>query len=227
MQKRESPARCESPPALDDPRVIRPSKNDYALRAGFLRPADSISPPPGTLEDEQRLIAEVLKKDRKSTAEFVSLCADCVYPFVKNRVRPEITDDLVQEILLAAWQKLSSFRGDSSLRQWLLGIAHHKVQDHYRKRIQEGLVQEEADHSQQQAVAEFEERLEAGDRREQFDRVLKLLPDLYRVALIWRYRDGHSIREIARETGKTEKSIERLLARARESFKRSWNDATL
>lgn len=208
--------------------MIQPDLNDYALRKrNILRPTHSVpSSPPGSSAVELRLIAEVLRKDRKSTAEFVSLCADWVYPFVRSRLSPEAAEDMVQEIVLTGWQKLPNFRGDSSLRRWLLGIAHHKVEDHYRKRLQEALVQEEDGQSEPAAVAEFVERSEAAERREQVERVLEMLPELYRLALIWRYREGRSIREIAQQTGKTEKSIERLMARARESFKRSWNDAT-
>jgi DNA-directed RNA polymerase specialized sigma24 family protein len=47
------------------------------------------------------------------------------------------------------------------------------------------------------------------------------------LALIWQYRDEKSIREMAQLTGKTEKAMERLLSRARESFKRRWNDGEI
>ena len=43
--------------------------------------------------------------------------------------------------------------------------------------------------------------------------------------LVWRYRDEKSLREMAELCGKTEKAMERLLARARENFRRRWNDA--
>src|SRR5438445_3301936 len=58
--------------------------------------------------DEQRLVAEVLAKDRKATAEFVARCADWLYSFVRHRLAPrtEIVADLVQEALLSAWQGL-------------------------------------------------------------------------------------------------------------------------
>ena len=54
--------------------------------------------------EDQRLISEVLRKDRKATAEFVARCTDYVYPFVYHRVMPrtEVVEDLTQEILLAA-----------------------------------------------------------------------------------------------------------------------------
>ena len=39
----------------------------------------------------------------------------------------EEADDLAQETFLAAWQQLGRFRGDSSFRSWLFGIAYHKA----------------------------------------------------------------------------------------------------
>jgi len=52
-----------------------------------------------------------------------------------------------------------------------------------------------------------------------------LLPEAYALALIWRYRDEKSVREMAELSGKTEKAMERLLARAREHFRTEWNHA--
>jgi RNA polymerase sigma factor (sigma-70 family) len=53
--------------------------------------------------------------------------------------------------------------------------------------------------------------------------VLSSLPEQYRLALVWRYWDKASAREIATKTGKTEKAIERLLARARAEFRERWS----
>ena len=54
--------------------------------------------------------------------------------------------------------------------------------------------------------------------------VLESLPDRYRVALLWRYWEKRSAQEMAMQTGKTTKAIERLLARARQQFRRRWED---
>jgi len=43
-------------------------------------------------------------------------------------------EDLIQDTLVTAVDKLSEFAGDSSLRTWLLGILRHKILDHYRWR---------------------------------------------------------------------------------------------
>jgi RNA polymerase sigma-70 factor (ECF subfamily) len=178
--------------------------------------------------DEQRLVAEVLAKDRKATAEFVARCADWLYSFVRHRLAPrtEMVEDLVQEVLLAAWQGLPSFRADANLRSWVLGIARHKVEDYYRRRIREAESNEEEEDSAAElaVVPMFEQQLDSAIQQERVQATLALLPEAYGLALLWRYRDGKSAREMAQLTGKTEKAIERLLARARENFRRRWND---
>lgn len=176
--------------------------------------------------DEQRLIAEVLAKDRKATAEFVACCADCIYPFVRRRLLPntQSVEDLVQDILLAAWQSLSNFRGDGGLRAWFLGIARHKVEEHYRKRLRETEITDDEDETVIAVMPAFEEHLDGEAQQRKVQAVLMRLPEPYRLALLWRYKDERSAKEMAQLTGKTEKGIERLLARAREAFRKRWSD---
>jgi RNA polymerase sigma-70 factor (ECF subfamily) len=87
--------------------------------------------------DDQSLVAEVLRKDRKATAEFVTRCVNSVYAYVCRHLTPrtDAVEDVMQEILLAAWRSLASFRGEAGLRSWFLGIAKHKLEDYYRKRL--------------------------------------------------------------------------------------------
>jgi DNA-directed RNA polymerase specialized sigma24 family protein len=49
------------------------------------------------------------------------------------------------------------------------------------------------------------------------------LPESYGVALLWRYWENRSARDMAEETGRSEKAIERLLARARARFRELWD----
>lgn len=178
--------------------------------------------------NERRLVQAVLAKERKSTGQFVELCTDWIYAFVRRRLMPraELVEDLMQEILLAAWQGLPSFRQESSLRSWVLGIAHHKLDDYYRRRILETDLPEEDDESEQLTLTpDFEEQLDSAAQQERIAETLAGLPEAYSIALLWRYRDEKSAREMAQLTGKTEKAIERLLARARQSFRRRWIDA--
>jgi RNA polymerase sigma-70 factor, ECF subfamily len=182
---------------------------------------------PEFVSEERRFVASVLGKDRKATAEFVARCADWVYPFVRRRLvpRPDVIEDILQEILLAAWQALPTYRGDSSLQSWILGIARHKIDDYYRKRIREEEINEEEDCAPELSTTPMlEQQLDWAAQQEKVQKILTSIPESYALALIARYRDERSVREMAQLSGKTEKAMERLLARARENFRRRWND---
>jgi len=139
--------------------------------------------------------------------------------------RTDMVEDVMQEILLSAWRNLASFRREAGLRSWILGIARHKIEDYYRKRIRQAEVQEDDATAGDLAPSlQFDTPLDGTVDEDRVQRTLARLPEAYGLALTWRYRDGKSLRDMAELTGKTEKAIERLLARARESFKKRWND---
>lgn len=177
---------------------------------------------------DRELVDEILRKDRKATAELIARHADDVYDYVRRRVarRLDLVEDLVQETFLAAWSSLSSFQGEAPLRFWLLGIARHKVEDHYRKRLRE-LEQLASDESTAAEAAEFPDPVEERSYHEAGRRARKILAELpedYGLILTWRYWQERTVREMAVETGRSEKAVERLLARARTAFKKRWND---
>jgi RNA polymerase sigma-70 factor (ECF subfamily) len=177
-------------------------------------------------KDDLELVAAVLRRDRKATAEFVSLHADGIYAFVWNRLLPrtELVEDIVQDVFLAALDSLSKFQGTSSLRSWLLGIARHKVEDCYRARLRESLPIDEDEAELLPVEPELDEFIDRERLAQKVWQVLRSLPEAYCLALLWRYWENRSACEMAAQTGRTEKAVERLLARAREQFKRRWND---
>jgi len=177
------------------------------------------------VDDDVALVTAVLQRDRKATAEFVDTYTDAVYAFIRRRLSPrlDLVEDLVQEVFIAAWENLNSFRGASSLRAWLLGIARHKVEDYYRRRLQSAQPLEPATAEELPAEDLDMEGIADRERTERRARqVLEELPERYRVALQWRYWEKRSTRQMAKAVGRSEKAIERLLARAREQFRRRW-----
>ena len=177
--------------------------------------------------EDARLVDAVLHKDRKATAEFVSLYADRIYGYIRSRLAPryDLVDDLVQDVVLSAWQSLGRYRGDGPLQAWIMGIARHKVEDHYRAllRAPEAIGDGDEHDDALASLPEFDKLLEQEQMRRNTWRVMSELPELYRAALIWRYWEKASAREMATKAGKTEKAIERLLSRARAEFRERWN----
>jgi RNA polymerase sigma factor (sigma-70 family) len=179
--------------------------------------------------NEPALLAALRKKDRKATAEFVARYSDAVYAFVRSRLAPrfDIVDDLVQEVFLAAWEGITQFQGTGPLQGWLLGIARHKVQDYYRGRLRahEAMTEPELETVAGAMIPDFDGVLDQEQLQTKTWRVMAGIHEQYRLALIWRYWDKVSAREMALRLGKTEKAVERLLARARDQFRQRWGDA--
>ena len=179
--------------------------------------------------DEARLVADVLLGDRKAIADFVYHYSDCVFTFLNRRLDDRSSvEDVCQQVFVVAWSKLSSFEGRSSLKTWLCAIAQNKVSDFYRKQIRELPLEDGWDEQGMTALdsptidveVDFDRRL----KEESVRRTLLQLPAGYRAVLRWRYWDEWSLQDIARKTGKTVKSIERLLARARADFAAKWKE---
>ena len=179
----------------------------------------------GGVDDDVALVTAVLQRDRKATAEFVNTYTDAVYSFIRRRLSPrhDLVDDLVQEVFIAAWENLDSFRGASPLRAWLLGIARHKIVDHYRRLLQSAQpLEPEAAEDLPASELDMEAIADRKRTEQRAQQVLADLPEHYSVALRWRYWEKRSAREMAEATGRSEKAIERLLSRAREQFRRRW-----
>lgn len=176
---------------------------------------------------DAELVSAVLRRDRKATAELVSRYSGPVYGYVRRRLAPreDLVDDLVQEIFLAVLKGLAAYAGQASLRSWILGIARRRVADHYRARLRREEIPVGDDElalgpSPAPGVDDVFDRTRLHEKTRQ---TLSRLPSAYAYALVWRYWDGRSARQIAGDTGKTEKAVERLLARARSRFRSHWD----
>ncbi len=75
------------------------------------------------------------REPREAAAErWVAEYGDVLWRFALARTRSaQAAEEIVQDTMLAAMQGFEAFAGQSSERTWLLGIAAHKVADHFRR----------------------------------------------------------------------------------------------
>ena len=166
-----------------------------------------------------QLAAAICQRDRKATARLIELHADSVHRYVWRRLTPKIdlVDDIVQEVFVAAWRGLPSYSGEAALETWLLGIARNKVEDYYRRTLKAPLeALETGDEVLIADSTDLDATLEQSLQVARAARALSEIPLEYAAILRWRYWEDQSAREMAAATGRTEKAVERLLARARE-----------
>ena len=142
-----------------------------------------------------------------------------VYGYFVRRCADRATaEDLTSETFLAAMDAARKESPPPMTVPWLIGVARHKLADHYRRRHDRLSV----------PVAEVPEQVEAADGWDaELDRivaesVLARLPEQHRTVLVLRYLDDCSVPECAELIGRTVHATEALLVRARRAFKKEY-----
>jgi RNA polymerase sigma-70 factor (ECF subfamily) len=130
--------------------------------------------------------------------------------------RSEDAQDAVQDVFLAAWQGLPTFRYEhpGSFPGWLFGIARHVVADHHRRGFRHRY--DPLDDAPEGSV-EFEGGLLS---RRVLVEELARLPESQREVLMLRFVAGLPAREVGTALGKSEAAVVSLQVRGLEALRR-------
>jgi RNA polymerase sigma-70 factor (ECF subfamily) len=126
-----------------------------------------------------------------------------------------LAEDLTAESFLAAVHAVRKPGAPEPSIPWLIGVARHKLADHWRRaeREQRGLRQLDGE------PARVEDPWETVIDRIRAREVLGRLGPHHRAALTLRYLDGLPVPEVARHLDRTVHATEALLVRARAAFR--------
>ncbi|NWF77160.1 MAG: RNA polymerase sigma factor [Chloroflexi bacterium] len=177
---------------------------------------------------EAKLVERLRAGDKAAREEFYNIYRSRLYALVFEQVGRDrtVAEDLVQEIFLAALGSLHKFRGDSQLYTWLRSIALHKIHDFYRHQGREPKPQKsspdfnalELEQIGDEKPATFTE-MESEEVRQSVHQALAGLPKDYQDVLVLKYLEGMPVLEISQVMGRSPKSVEGLLARARKAMR--------
>lgn len=180
---------------------------------------------------DAELVARICRRDAAALREFHDRFSRCLYHFVFYRVgcnHPD-TEDVVQEVMMAAIRGMPNFAARSTLFSWLCGIAKHKIARLHAARGKASTIESvlssvngDIDLILQQ-VDQSPPPLEVIEKEEVRNMVgaaMASLQPAYRLALELKYASGLSVKEIADRIGKTPKAVESTLTRARETFEK-------
>src|SRR5881396_1126266 len=131
---------------------------------------------------EAELIAAVLKGDAASFEPLIQKYSPRVFATARRYARRDSeVEDIVQEVWLKAFQKLSSFRGDAPFEHWLMRLTVRTCYDflrqHRRKREAtfSELSEPENDWLERFLAAPEQAREDAAAARELVQRMLDML----------------------------------------------------
>ena len=132
-----------------------------------------------------------------------------------------LAEDLTAESFLAAVHAVGKPGAPDPSIPWLIGVARHKLADHWRRveREQRGLRRLDSE------PARVDDPWEAVIDRIRAREVLDRLGAHHRVVLTLRYLDGLPVPEVARQLDRTLHATEALLVRARAAFRRGYEGA--
>lgn len=126
---------------------------------------------------------------------------------------PDEVADVVQEVLLAAWEHRDSFRGDSAWMTWLSRIAINKVRNHSRKqRLFAGFLRRHGEQLDREDVrtSHPDDDVAAGVRS-----AIGRMAQRDREVLVLRYLEDRSVDEIAAMLSLRRNAVDARLTRAR------------
>lgn len=134
---------------------------------------------------------------------------------------PLLAEDIVQETCLVAVRKIGSFDpARAPFEAWLKGIADRLLANAWRK----GRSSDDAE------TPEPADSAPNADRRVAVSEAVSLamaaIPDNFQHVLKNKYEDRLSVDEIASRDGRTPKSVESLLGRARQAFQKAYRRLT-
>src|SRR4051812_32163220 len=171
-----------------------------------------------SLESAPELVSAFL--DEGTFRRWYDAAAPRVYAYLYGRcgANVELAEELTQQTFSQAVRHRDAYRGSADSITWLIAIARSRLVDHFRQLDRERrrhlrLIREIAPQD-----IDADAWRASGDRAQIRAAMQRLTPDEQAV-LILRYLDGLPVKEIAQVMGRSEKSAEALITRARARFR--------
>lgn len=146
-----------------------------------------------------------------------------VYGYLAARTgSAAVAEDLTSETFMAAVDAVGRGRVPDLTVAWLIGVARHKLVDHWRRREREERALSAVASEPEPVDDPWDVRLDQAVAHE----VLAGLGAHHRSALTLRYLDGLPVRAVAEYLDRTEGATEVLLVRARNAFRGAYEHLT-
>ena len=169
------------------------------------------------MDDENKLIGEAREGSVEAFSRLLRLHQAPLRAYLAGLIRDaEAVDDVAQEAFLGAYRSLDAYKGDSSFRTWLCGVARNKalvyLRDEARRRSSLNV-------AVSTWLAEDDDASTVERELQLLDGCVGKLPKTSAAMVAAYYQDRRSADRIAQETGKTEVSVWKTLSRIRQALR--------
>jgi RNA polymerase sigma-70 factor (ECF subfamily) len=144
-----------------------------------------------------------------------------VFAYLLSRCGSEpLAEDLLQATFIEVVRRPAAYDGRPDAVPWLIGIARHQLARHYRKRAEAARGWFGTGGVREIEPAGEGTVFDAANLGADIRVALRSLPPLQQAALVFRFLDGLTVREVAAHLAKSEAATASLLRRARSDFER-------
>lgn len=185
--------------------------------------------------EDGALVACVRAGEREAFRQIVQRCNQRMFRVVRGVLHADAdAEDVVQEAYVRAYERIDSFRGESSLATWLTRIALNEAYGRLRKRHDRvDIEQDEALlRASAQVLAFPGHALEAdpadaaarAQMRRLLEQAVDALPEAFRLVYVLREVEGCSVEETAEALGLREETVKTRLHRARRRLREALHE---
>ena len=159
----------------------------------------------------------VARDDAEELRVLVAEHSEAIYRVARSIVKDAaLAEDVTQDTLIKAWQALPTFRGDSSLKSWVLRIAHNTAISTLRRR--RDVLHDPTEMPERVTVDTVEQRVQHRAVVSDFEQALDELDELSRSIVVMRELEHMSYDDIAESLGVPLPTVKTRLLRARRTL---------
>ena len=162
----------------------------------------------------------------ESAEKWLALYGDALFQFALNRTGDnEVAEDLVQETLLAAFERHDTFRRQASTSTWLFAILRRKIADYFRGlgRSMSGIANETSEMDTPRGGRSWDDDpakiCQNAEFRTTFENCLEKLPDKLADVFVLREMNQYAPREIRELLGINATTLSMRLHRCRQALR--------
>lgn len=169
------------------------------------------------LDDDFSLIKRFIEGDESTFSVLVTRHKEKVRNIIFITIsKPDLVDDIAQEVFLTVYKNLSKFRFESQFTTWLYRITVNKCKDYLRKIKIRNIFTPIKDSEAELSYTTAPENM---DVKEIVQKAISKLPDKLRIPLLLKDIEGLSYQEIAESVQCEIGTVKSRIFRAREGLK--------
>ncbi|MCT4581441.1 MAG: sigma-70 family RNA polymerase sigma factor [Flavobacteriales bacterium] len=167
--------------------------------------------------EDLTIITKIKHKDFDAFNQLIRKYENLVFSIIlKVTNNKDDAKDIAQEVFLSVFNKIHTFRNESSLATWIGRIAYNLAINHVKKHKTE---YNDTIVEHQLTTASPEETIIAQEKSDFIQAQIKRLPQKYRTVLLLYHKNNMSYKEISFITKTSESSVKTNIFRARKMLK--------